>query len=182
MYSALIQNPCLAGAEEPHARERVIRRLHTYLKQEPAPALPSDESRGDSLYGFVRKSAPASEDQLDCYLMRCFSYVETSNMLRFWGSHQKFPVLARIAFMLAVPATSCETERVFSVTGLTYSIRRTRLEPVSVEALVFLKVNTDAAGDLLGVRKKTGAGGSSGSVAGEEVASTAAATVVEVLD
>ena len=99
-------------------------------------------------------------------------------MLRFWYSHQEFPAFARITFMLAVPATSCETERVFSVTGLTCSIRQTCLEPGSLEALVFLKVKTDVAGDLLGISKKTGAGGSSGSVAGEEVASADAATVV----
>ena len=53
---------------------------------------------------------------------------------------------------------------------------------VSLEALVFLKVNTDVAGDLLGISKTTGAGGSSSSAAGEEVAPADAATVVEVLD
>ena len=76
----------------------MIQWVFASLNQEPATALPSPgEGRDDSLYNFVSKFALASEDQLDCYLKRCVSDEETSNMLRFWYTRQKeFAALARI--------------------------------------------------------------------------------------
>lgn len=71
--------------------------------------------------------------------------VTDCNVLQFWkendGEH-KLPTMALIARkLLAIPATSTASERVFSVCGVTMSSRRARLNPETLEMLIFLKYN-----------------------------------------
>ena len=67
-------------------------------------------------------------------------------MLRFWQDQHnggKLQKLAKIATqLLAIPATSTASERVFSVYGNIHTERRCRLQPETLEKLLFLKYNT----------------------------------------
>lgn len=63
--------------------------------------------------------------------------------LQFWKENDlehKLPRMALIARkLLAIPATSTASESVFSVCGVTMSYRRARLNPETLEMLIFLK-------------------------------------------
>ena len=71
--------------------------------------------------------------------------VTDSNVLQFWKENDgeyKLPTMAMIARkLLAIPATSTASERVFSVCGVTMSSRRARLSPETLEMLIFQKYN-----------------------------------------
>ena len=66
------------------------------------------------------------------------------NILEWWKQHKlSIPVLAGLArHILAIPAASSKSERVFSCAGNTVSARRTRLGTEKVEMLVILKQNS----------------------------------------
>ena len=68
---------------------------------------------------------------------------EGDNILQWWKRHQETcPILSRLArHYLAIPASSCKSERVFSCAGNVVSARRTRLSAAKVEMLVVLKQN-----------------------------------------
>jgi len=63
--------------------------------------------------------------------------------LQFWKTEQKtLPRMTAIAKqLLAIPATSTASERVFSLCGNTLSERRARMQPETLEKLMFLKYN-----------------------------------------
>ena len=71
--------------------------------------------------------------------------VTDCDALQFWKDNDrehKLPTMAVIARkLLAIPATSTASERVFSVCGVTMSDRRARLNPETLEKLIFLKYN-----------------------------------------
>ena len=71
--------------------------------------------------------------------------VTDTTALRFWQEQSnggKFPKLTRIATqLLAIPATSTASERVFSVCGNILTERRCRMQPETLEKLLFLKYN-----------------------------------------
>jgi hypothetical protein len=74
--------------------------------------------------------------------------VTDCDAFQFWKDNDrehKLPTMALIARkLLAIPATSTASERVFSVCGVTgvmMSDRRARLNPETVEMLIFLKYN-----------------------------------------
>jgi len=71
--------------------------------------------------------------------------VTDTTMLRFWQDQHnsgKLQKLAKIATqLLAIPATSTASERVFSVCGNILTERRCRLQPETLEKLLFLKYN-----------------------------------------
>ena len=79
----------------------------------------------------------------------CKSDVDTENtsldghfdLLAFWKYHEKFyPRIARVArFTLACPASSAPAERSFSQAGWTVNVRRTRLAPKNVNALLCIR-------------------------------------------
>lgn len=55
------------------------------------------------------------------------------------------PLLAKIAYkLLAIPATSAPTERVFSVAGITIAKERAQLNPEHAGELIFLHDATPA--------------------------------------
>jgi hypothetical protein len=52
---------------------------------------------------------------------------------------QQYPLLANIALrVLAIPATSTPSERVFSAAGITIANERSQLDPHNVGELIFL--------------------------------------------
>ena len=67
----------------------------------------------------------------------------TTDRLMWWSSHsESFPILSRLARkILAVPAASSKSERVFSVAGNTVTPKRGSMSPVTVEALVTVACN-----------------------------------------
>jgi hypothetical protein len=63
-----------------------------------------------------------------------------------WWKHNKnrFPVLSELATKyLCAPATSTPSERLFSQAGNTMTSKRTKLNPLLFEKIVFLKKNID---------------------------------------
>ncbi|KAL7632170.1 UNVERIFIED_CONTAM: hypothetical protein RMT77_010628 [Armadillidium vulgare] len=73
-----------------------------------------------------------------------------SNPLEFWKKHTNlFPILSDVAkTFLAIPATSVESERMFSKAGDLISDRRTRLSSKNVEKIIFVNRNLEAIGHL----------------------------------
>jgi hAT family C-terminal dimerisation region len=71
--------------------------------------------------------------------------VTETDALQFWKQNEnvhKLPKLALIARkLLAIPATSTPSERIFSLCGLTLNEHRARLSTETVKMLIFLKFN-----------------------------------------
>ena len=63
------------------------------------------------------------------------------DILKFWKDSSKlYPKLAAVArFILACPASSAPSERSFSQAGWTVNLRRTRLAPRNLDALLCIK-------------------------------------------
>ena len=66
-----------------------------------------------------------------------------ADILIWWRHNQEeLPLLSKLARMiLAIPASSAKSERVFSVGGLIVSCKRGSLAPTKVEQLIVLKEN-----------------------------------------
>jgi len=89
-------------------------------------------------------AAPQAVNDFDAYL--CAAVVDGRidvNILDWWAKNQStYPATAIVAHhMLAIPATSVQSERLFSATGRLISKPRSRLLPETVEMLVFLNKN-----------------------------------------
>jgi hypothetical protein len=108
-----------------------------------------DPESYDLLTDFKTAATPLSNadsndkrHELDKYLALP---VTDCDALQFWKENDlehKLPTMALIARkLLAIPATSTASERVFSVCGVTMSGRRARLNPETIEMLTFLKYN-----------------------------------------
>jgi hypothetical protein len=69
-----------------------------------------------------------------------------NNPLDWWRlKEQQYPLIATIARrVLAIPATSAPSERVFSVAGITIAKERSRLDPENAGELIFLHDTTPA--------------------------------------
>jgi hypothetical protein len=65
------------------------------------------------------------------------------NPLEWWALHKSsYPVLSQVArLLMAVPATSVSSERLFSKAGAVISDRRSKLLPKHAEQLCFLSQN-----------------------------------------
>lgn len=67
---------------------------------------------------------------------------EKTDPLSFWKEYTRCPELRKFAEkLMIIPATSVASERVHSTAGNTITARRSRLDPVLAEKLVFLKEN-----------------------------------------
>ena len=68
---------------------------------------------------------------------------KTVNVLLWWKRHQNvLPILSKLSRMvLAIPASSAKSERVFSTGGNIVTFKRTRLNPKKVEELIIIKEN-----------------------------------------
>ena len=68
---------------------------------------------------------------------------KTLDVLRWWKNHEKsLPLLSKFAKkILAIPASSGKSERVFSTGGNFVTAKRTRLNPSKVQSLIVLKEN-----------------------------------------
>ena len=66
------------------------------------------------------------------------------DLLKWWESEKEtFPRLSKLALcLLAVPATSAPSERVFSTAGLTISSKRSQLSPSNVNKIIVVHDNS----------------------------------------
>jgi hypothetical protein len=76
-------------------------------------------------------------NKVDSYLV---SRESADDVLNFWRSKAgQLPRLANVAkILLAIPATETSSERVFSIAGRTLEDRRSRLNPDTVDDLMFV--------------------------------------------
>lgn len=80
-------------------------------------------------------------DEVQRYMQSHFSLEECNeDVLAFWRAHcQDFPLLSMLArAVLCVPATSASSERAFSSAGRVLEARRNRLNPGTVDSILFL--------------------------------------------
>ena len=86
-------------------------------------------------------SASSSADR-ELQQYRCMS-VSSDDVLHWWKMQtDTFPRLSVLARgILAIPATSAPSERVFSIAGLTIQAKRSRLAPAKVNRIVFVHDN-----------------------------------------
>ena len=91
------------------------------------------------------------DNEIDEYIRLVGKGGQISSTLGFWKAHEKnFPKLSPIAKKyLGVPASQASVERVFSVSGHIFSLKRRSMSLNLLEILVFLKLNEE----LLTVKK-----------------------------
>ena len=67
------------------------------------------------------------------------------DILKWWKFYSEgFPILSSVArAILAIPASSAKSERVFSTSGNTVTTKRTNLDPDKVEDLVTIACNLE---------------------------------------
>ena len=84
----------------------------------------------------------ASTCEVEVYLKEPLK-VKGTNLLEYWSmNREKMPGLAKLARkILAIPASSATSERVFSTAGRTCTERRTSLSVANIEMLVYMKEN-----------------------------------------
>ncbi|CAG5053935.1 unnamed protein product [Parnassius apollo] len=75
--------------------------------------------------------------------------VVNEDILQYWrGNKEAFPLLTGLVrAILAIPATSTPSERVFSIAGLTVTAKRSRLSPGRVNKIIFIHNNYDLCKD-----------------------------------
>ena len=119
-------------------------------KHTPSAAVPQPELSRQKLYEEM------VADEISNYrtgpgLTYCDESGVVQNPLDWWRSHEKlYPCLSRYARrVLAIPATSAPSERVFSVAGQTATKKRNRLTGHAVTLLVWLKGAWDAVDEFL---------------------------------
>jgi len=109
-----------------------------------------------NLLEFAEPKGAAAEDdleqQVEAYLNR-MPQLSTADgdILAYWRSHENtVPDLARLARrILATPASSASSERLFSAAGRTINDRRTNLSSSRAEQLLFVQQNYDAVKDII---------------------------------
>jgi hypothetical protein len=86
--------------------------------------------------------------------MKLYEEIEDSeegcDMLAWWKDHQDvLPLLSYLArVVLAIPAASSKSERLFSTAGLVVTPLRNRLDPEKVEDLIMIKLNKKLLQDM----------------------------------
>jgi len=86
--------------------------------------------------------APEVHNDFDTYLSAGIDHSDV-NMMDWWSDNKRhYPATALVARrILSIPATSVQSERLFSATGRLISKLRSRLLPDTAEMLVFLNKN-----------------------------------------
>jgi hypothetical protein len=74
-----------------------------------------------------------------------FTNDQYSNPLQWWRRHvEKYPNIWKLAsIILAIPATSAPSERVFGTAANIINKKRVRLKPETLDALIFLRGNKE---------------------------------------
>jgi len=113
----------------------------------PAKRRRADLAGLDFLLGSqCNSSADCSPSEFDLYLSSADGTRDDADSALAWWSRnaQAFPKCACLAKKcLAIPATSVQSERLFSATGRLISKMRSRLLPERAECMVFMNRNMD---------------------------------------
>jgi len=97
------------------------------------------------LLGDCASQQAVEDSDFENYIKSSWTSDSTETALEWWKQNDKlFPKTAKLARkFLCVPATSVQSERLFSATGRLISDLRNRLLPEHAESLVFLNKNQD---------------------------------------
>ena len=132
------------GAEDPTKIKGYFVEVYKQYKAKSGPQNVAntnvDDLALDPLWRHQAKKPRIEESEATLYLAEPVEAPST-NPLDYWKLRSsKFPVLAAMARdYLAVPATSCPSERLFSAAGNVISSTRSRLNPETARALLCLK-------------------------------------------
>ncbi|KAL2088094.1 hypothetical protein ACEWY4_016922 [Coilia grayii] len=129
----------MLAPDESLAVQAEARRLTTAL----IPALQAQKctEKAQNVPGMEDTPDLIEPDEIQRYMQSHFNLEECSeNVLGFWGAHSHdFPLLSMLArAVLCVPATSASSERAFSSAGRVLEARRNRLNPGTVDSILFL--------------------------------------------
>jgi KRAB domain-containing zinc finger protein len=102
------------------------------------------------------KSSSQQEDEIERQVEHYLNMLPNlskpeGDVLGYWKAHEaSVPDLARLARrILAVPASSASSERLFSAAGRTITAQRTNLSSIRAEQLLFVQQNYDAVKDTM---------------------------------
>jgi len=89
-----------------------------------------------TLFATIQSTSPTTKTELELFYEE-ESIPTTENPLQWWKTRElKFPILSKMAkTYLAIPASSTDSERLFSTAGIILTHRRNRLGYARVEAL-----------------------------------------------
>lgn len=111
------------------------------------------QTNSNFLMDLAKKHSSAATDTESAIENECWKYFSTAtvndlqrhngNLLEYWKDRRySFPWLASLArAVLFVPATSTPSERVFSVAGQIITAKRSRLNPLRVNRIIFIHEN-----------------------------------------
>lgn len=132
--------------------DQITTRLPNQPNQTQAPSSNSSRrtstSSTDSESSFLSNYYSRSDgdlDEIDMYLNTRWTPDENVNVFDWWMERKSiYPNLCKLALKIhSIPASSLQSERTFSKSGLIISDRRTNLDPETVEDLVTLNKNFD---------------------------------------
>ena len=91
----------------------------------------------------AKHSSVRSSNDRELQQYRCISTMPTDDVLSWWKKQtETFPKLALLAKgVLAVPATSAPSERIFSIAGLVVQAKRSSFVPENVSKILFMHSN-----------------------------------------
>ena len=114
--------------------------LYLPLNNQTIPSIPARSSR-DYFLNLLNQNniQGVSHDELDRYLNSPVN--NRTDSLIWWKFHEKdYPILFQIAKdCLTIQATSVSLKRAFSISGLTISKTRNRLDPETARAIIYMK-------------------------------------------
>lgn len=121
--------------------------------------VPSSSSNGKNNISLLQKlskkhSFNPCQDKDHPIDQECWRYIAAADpmepkdgdLLAYWNSRKEaFPNLSVLAkALLCIPVTSTQSERVFSVAGLAFTAKRSRLNPIRVNKIIFIHDNYKA--------------------------------------
>ena len=85
-------------------------------------------------------SAEAAEKEFERYKMTQINISEEFDPIIWWATHSnEFPKLSKLALrILSIPASSADSERIFSLAGNVVNEKRSRLLPKTIDSIIFL--------------------------------------------
>ena len=137
-------------AFEPSRRASVISQVKVLIRAqqtftEQIPNICETHSKTESNYVLYEEEESTAVDELDTMVDNYLKAAKASALpaLEFWKQYKNiFPHIASLAQKyLRVPASSAGPERIFSISGHIFSLKRRRLGAIFFSDLVFLKLN-----------------------------------------
>lgn len=86
------------------------------------------------------KNPETPEEEFDKYCKELVDMDDNFHLMEWWRNNQvKYPMLSKLAIQIhSIPASSAAAERSFSLAGNLITEKRNRLQPRSVDGLLFL--------------------------------------------